>query len=255
MIKVAKYVIYDILRSKVLLIYTAFLFITTTLMFSLQDDEQKALVSLLSVVLIILPLVSIIFSTSYFYNAYEFMELLISQPLKRSTILMAQYSGISISLVLAFLVGVAAPVLILGYSGTALTLVISGILLTFCFSAFAILASVITRDKARGIGLSLLFWFILAILYDAVVMGILYSFSDYPMEKFVIILASFNPIDLARISVLLKMDISALMGYTGAVYQDFFGSGWGLVYSGVILSIWVFVPLLLAFRLFRKKNI
>lgn len=255
MFKVAKYVIYDILRSKVLLLYTLFLLLTTVALFWLQEDESKTLVSLLSVEMIVLPLVSIIFSTSYFYNAYEFMELLVSQPLKRTTILMAQYTGISISLVVGYLIGVGLPLILFNASSTALSLLFSGVMLTLCFSSFAFLASVMTRDKARGIGVSLMFWFIMAVLYDAALMAVLYAMSDYPMEKTVIVLASFNPIDLARISVLLKMDVSALMGYTGALYKDFFGSVWGSLYSFVVLAVWVAIPLWMALRIFKRKNI
>lgn len=255
MFKVAKYVIYDILRSKVLLLYTLFLLLTTVALFWLQEDESKTLVSLLSVEMIVLPLVSIIFSTSYFYNAYEFMELLVSQPLKRTTILMAQYTGISISLVVGYLIGVGLPLILFNASSTAFSLLFSGVMLTLCFSSFAFLASVMTRDKARGIGVSLMFWFIMAVLYDAALMAVLYAMSDYPMEKTVIVLASFNPIDLARISVLLKMDVSALMGYTGALYKEFFGSVWGSLYSFVVLGVWVAMPLWLALRIFKRKNI
>jgi hypothetical protein len=42
-----------------------------------------------------------------------------------------------------------------------------------------------------------------------------------------IILSALNPIDLGRILFLMKFDIAALMGYTGAVFQRFFGSGLG----------------------------
>jgi Cu-processing system permease protein len=39
------------------------------------------------------------------------------------------------------------------------------------------------------------------------------------MEKFTLLLSALNPIDLGRIFMMLKMDVSALMGYTGALYK------------------------------------
>ena len=92
-------------------------------------------------------------------------------------------------------------------------------------------------------------------IYDGLVLGILFSFNEYPLEKAVIALASFNPIDLGRIIILMKMDISALMGLTGAVYKQFFGSSFGIIYSLSIMLMWIITPLLIALRIFKKKNL
>jgi Cu-processing system permease protein len=64
-----------------------------------------------------------------------------------------------------------------------------------------------------------------------------------------------NPIDLGRIYLMLQMDVSALMGYTGATYKDFFGSSVGLLYTLGIMLIWMVVPVLLAVRSFNKKDL
>ena len=84
---------------------------------------------------------------------------------------------------------------------------------------------------------------------------VLFSFSDYPMEKFTLFLSALNPIDLARIFIMLKMDVSALMGYTGALYQDFFGSGSGILFTVGIMFLWIVLPLYGALRTFRKKDL
>jgi Cu-processing system permease protein len=127
--------------------------------------------------------------------------------------------------------------------------------LTFVFVALAFAASVSTRDKAKAIGIALLFWFYFSLIYDGLILYIIYSFSDYPLEKITLTLVSLNPIDLARIIILLKLDLSALMGYTGAFYKNFFGSSFGVVYSVCFLSLWAVAPLLLAMRKFVRKDI
>ncbi|MDX1740094.1 MAG: hypothetical protein R3178_02330, partial [Rhodothermales bacterium] len=63
-----------------------------------------------------------------------------------------------------------------------------------------------------------------------------------------------NPIDLGRIILLLQIDISALMGYTGAVFEQFFGSPMGLAMSSGALLIWISGSLLLARRTFLRKD-
>ena len=74
------------------------------------------------------------------------------------------------------------------------------------------------------------------------------------MEKATLLLAALNPIDLARVVVLLQMDISALMGYTGALFREWLGSSWGILSAMIILLLWAVVPMLLAVRVFRKKR-
>jgi len=128
-------------------------------------------------------------------------------------------------------------------------------LLTFVFVAFAFSASVSTRDKAKAIGVALLFWFYFTLIYDGLILYIIYTFSDYPLDKVTLTLVSLNPIDLARIIILLKLDLSALMGYTGAFYKNFFGSSLGVFYSLAFLSVWTLAPLLLAMKKFVKKDI
>jgi Cu-processing system permease protein len=221
----------------------------------MEENSSKAVLSLLNIVLIVVPLVSMVFSTIHWYNSYEFIELMLTQPISRKKVLWSEYTGISSSLVAAFLMGVGVPVVIYNFNSTGLALILVGSLLTLVFTSIAFLASVKSKDKARGIGAALLLWFYFALIYDGLVLTVLFAFSDYPMEKITLLLSSLNPIDLGRIYLMLQMDVSALMGYTGATYKDFFGSSVGLLYTLGIMLIWMVVPVLLAVRSFNKKDL
>ena len=255
MLKISKYIVYDIVRSKVLIAYTLFLLLMSIGLFSIEENSSKSLISLMSIIMVIVPLVSIVFSTTYFYNACEFMELLVAQPLGRTSILLGEYIGVALSMVCAFFIGIGIPVLVYAPGITGIVLLTSGIGLTLIFTSLAFFSAVSTRDKARGIGLALMIWFYFSVIYDGIVLAILFAFNDYPLEKAVIALASFNPIDLGRIIILLKLDISALMGFTGAVYKNFFGSNFGLFYSLFLMLIWIIIPLLVSVRIFKRKNL
>jgi len=255
MLKLSRYVLYDIVRSKVVIAYTLFLFLVSFGLFQLEGNESKAILSLLNIVLIVVPLISMIFTTIHYYNSYEFIELMLSQPLSRSRILLSEYGGVALSLLSAFFIGTGVPVLLFAFNATGLALLFTGGALTLVFTSIAFLASVKARDKARGIGSALLLWFYFALIYDALVMLILFSFSDYPMEKFTLLLSSLNPIDLGRIFIMLKMDVSALMGYTGALYKDFFGSATGTLFTMGIMLLWIVLPLWLALRAFKRKDL
>jgi Cu-processing system permease protein len=253
--KITKYVLYDIVRNRFVLGYTALLLAITLSFFGFESDSNKGLLSLLNIILMVVPLVSIIFSTIHFYNSYEFIELLLAQPLSRQRIFLSEYAGVAASLSLAFLVGVGVPTVLFDGSQRGAVLIISGLLLTLTFVSLAFLAAVVTRDKAKGIGLALVLWFYFALVYDGLVLGILFSFSDYPLEKPMLLLTALNPTDLARVMVLMKMDISALMGFTGAVFQDFFSTQYGLLVALAVLLVWVAWPVAVATRIFSKKDL
>lgn len=253
--KITKYVLLDILRNRILLTYTVLLLVISLSVFNLEDNPAKGVLSLLNVVLIVLPLVSLIFSTIYIYNSSEFIELLLSQPIRRTRLLLSLFTGLACSLLIAFLVGAGLPILFYVPSTAGVLLLLTGLALTIVFVALAMLAAVITRDKARGIGISILLWFYFSLLYDGLVLFLLFQFSDYPLEKPSIVLASLNPIDLGRTLILLQLDASAMMGYTGAVFKSFFGSGPGAVYATAVLLLWMLLPLWLAVRKFNRKDL
>lgn len=253
--KIIKYVVIDILRNKIMLVYTAFLFLVSFSVFSLEDNSAKGLLSLLNLLLFIVPLVSIIFSTIYIYNSAEFIELLVCQPLKRKFIWLSLFTGLSISLTLAFLLGCGIPLMIYEPTSTGLIMAITGSLLSVIFVAISMLATVGTRDKAKGIGKAILLWLYFALLFDGLVLFLLFQFADYPLEKIMMVVSALNPIDLSRIVILLRLDVSALMGYTGAVFKQFFGTTLGFIISIVALLTWVNIPLWRSTIKFKNKDL
>lgn len=254
--KIIKYVFLDILQRKIILAYTLFLLLVSLSFFQSESNPGKAMVSLLNVVLIVLPLISLIFSTIHFYNSYEFIELLLAQPMQRSKILLSEFAGVAASLLLAFVTGIGLPLFwFVPHQPTAWALLFSGCSLTLIFVSLSFLASVMSRDKATGIGIALLLWLYFSLIYDGLVLSILFAFSDYPLERIMILLASLNPVDLGRIFVLLQMDISALMGYTGAIYKNFLGTGTGILFTAVVMLFWIVLPLWLSVVIFVRKDL
>ena len=255
MFKLSRYVLYDILRNRIVIAYAVFLLIISFSLFRMEENSSRAMLSLMNIVLIVLPLVSLVFTTIHYYNSYEFIELMLAQPLSRTRILLSEFSGVCMSLLSAFWLGVGVPLLIYSPDETGFALLFTGTALTVVFTSIAFLAAVKSKDKTKGIGFALLLWFYFSLIYDGLVLLILFAFSDYPMEKFTLLLSALNPIDLGRIFIMLKMDVSALMGYTGALYKDFFGSGTGLLFTGGIMLLWAVIPLLLAIKIFKRKDL
>lgn len=253
--KIIKYVFIDILRNKIMLAYTGFLLLISLSIFNLEDNSAKGLLSLLNIILIIVPLVSLLFSAIYVYNSTEFLELLVSQPLKRKTIWLSLFSGLATSMTFAFLMGAGVPILIYEATATGFMMLSVGLMLSVIFVAIAMLAAVMARDKAKGIGVVILLWLYFSIIFDGMVLFVLFQFADYPLEKIMVGIAALNPIDLGRILILLKMDISAMMGYTGAIFKDFFGTQLGLIISFSVLITWIVIPAWLSLRKFKHKDL
>ncbi len=253
--KIIKYVILDILRNRIMIAYTLFLLLISLSVFNLEYNPDKGILSLVNIVLIIVPLVSVVFSTIYVYNSSEFIELLVSQPLRRGRLWASIFTGLALSLSLAFLAGVGIPILLYNPSASGMIMLLSGIALSIIFVSIALLASVMTRDKAKGIGVAILLWFFFTLIYDGIVLFTLFQFADYPMEQPMIAMTSLNPVDLARVLMLLKLDISALMGYSGALFQSFFGGNGGMIYSAFVLVLWAVIPFWLSVRKFKTKDL
>ena len=107
------------------------------------------------------------------------------------------------------------------------------------------------ENKIKGFGYAVLLWLFFAVIYDGLFLLSLIIFEDYPLDKYSLVATMLNPVDLSRTLILLKLDISALMGYTGAVFKSFFGTRSGFFISIFMLILWTLIPL---YNLIRKAN-
>jgi len=97
--RIIKIILLDILKNKIVLAYTLILAALSWSSFALEDNSAKGLLTILNVILFTVPLVSILFATIYLYNSSEFIELLLSQPIKRRKIWTSLFLGLSLSMV------------------------------------------------------------------------------------------------------------------------------------------------------------
>lgn len=259
MIKILKYSFSDLMRSRWSFIYLGFYLLLGFVLLFLNNDLSKGIITLMNVIVVLTPMIGTIFGIMYYYNSREFTELLLAQPVKRSTIFMGQYLGIAISLSLSLVIGLGVPFLAYGLfrSGEILDfalLLINGTFLTFIFVAISICIALFNTNKIKGFGYAILMWLFFAVIYDGLVLMSMMIFKDYPLDNFALIASFLNPIDLSRILILLKLDISALLGYTGALFQKFFGTSAGLIVSIGLMMLWTVIPCGLLIRKSSKND-
>ncbi len=252
---ITKIIMLDNLKSKVVIGYFLMLSLISWTSLLIEDNEAKGALTLLNIILFIVPLMSLLYSTVYLYNSREFIVLLLSQPIRRGQIWHSLFGGVSGGLTAAFLAGAGIPVLLYTDTGTALMMLVIGIATTIIFAALAFLTATLTSDKTRGIGAAIILWLLFTMIYDAVLMYFIMVFSDYPIEMPMSVLLMLNPLDLARFQIILKIDVSAMMGYSGAAFQHFFGETIGIISSIVLLMIWIVGPYLLSLRIFKRKDL
>ncbi|MGB8704582.1 MAG: ABC transporter permease [Gillisia sp.] len=259
MLKILKYSIYDLMRSRWSYIYFLFYLLLGAVLLFLNHDLSKAVITLMNIIIILVPLIGTIFGVMYYYNSREFTELLLAQPIKRSSIFLGQFFGVATSLSLSLVIGLGLPFILYGiFNSSAIwnfsLLLVTGAFLTFIFTALSFVIALSNENKIKGFGYAILLWLFMAVIYDGIFLISLLYFEDYPLDKFSLVATMLNPVDLSRVLILLKLDISALLGYTGAVFQKFFGTDFGLLLSLILLIFWVCVPTFFIWRIAKRKD-
>lgn len=257
-LKVSRYEMSNIVRSRWFLLYTAFFLASTDALIRFGGDGGRALLSLTSVVLFVVPLMALVFGATYLYDAREFTELLLAQPVGRGRLFAGLFLGLALPLAAALAVGIGIPFAWHGVGGpellvTLLVLLGCGVTLTLVFVALAFLIAIRSDDRVRGLGAAVGTWLVLTVLYDGLVLVGVALLSDYAIERPVLGLMLANPVDLARVLLLQRFDSGALQGYTGAVFARFF-DGAGSMIAVAMLALWVIVPVALGLRAFRRQD-
>lgn len=249
----------NLTRIKWLWLYFLFLILGSFLFNYLGEDETKVLISLLSISLLVVPLVAAFFGITYFYDGRNFLEFLLSQPVGRVRLLLVRYISLNLFLSGLYIISAISPFVpdFLNFreKGTLLLLILSGVLLSLVFTALAFLIGLVVEEKAKGVSLILGIWLYLTFLHDGLILSVVYIFKDYPLEKVVLLLTLLNPVDLARVLVILNLDIAAIMGLTGSVFKEILGSWLGITLSVLSLGLWFVIPFSLSLYLFKKKDL
>ena len=257
--KVMKYQMRNVLRARAVVGYALFFLVASGGLVRMGGGVERALPSLANLALFVVPLVSIVITVVFLYDGRAFNELLLAHPLKRRDLFLGVYLGLTLPLAGAVGLGLALPPLLMGGWSVAPAgvLVVPGIgmVLTAVFTGLGTLVAVRVQEPARGLGLALVSWLILTVAYDGLVLVASQALAAWPLEKPMLAAMILNPVDLGRLVVLMTLDASVLLGYTGAVFQRFFGGSLGVLVAGGAMIVWILLPSGLALRRFRGMDL
>lgn len=251
-----RYQLVNVLRAKWLIIYALFFFLFVGALLTFGGDSTKVTASVLSIVLLIVPMISILYGAIYWYDSVPFIHLLLAQPIRRSHVFLSIWLAVSLGLAGSFALSVIFALLFnRSFGEDVFLVVIFGCILSFIFVALGQLISVIVSDRMKGVGLAFLLWFYFSILHDALVFGVASSLRDRPIEIPTMILMAVNPVDLVRVRVLLTLDLSAMMGYTGKILQHFLSGAIGGIFVTGALLFWTVISVYAGVRIFSRADI
>src|SRR5262245_7997610 len=220
----------------------------------------RVTLSLMNLVLIIVPLTGLMLGVTSIAGGGESLALLLAQPVGRGEVLAGKFLGLAGALAAAQALGFGGGGMVVALNGgidqvpgflvlTGLSVVLSWITL-----AAAIGIAALWPDRLRAMSAALLLWLLMVIAYDLVVLGATALLSGLPLQSVLFPALIANPVDLVRVLTTLAVGSGALFGPTAAVLMRRFGTAGGVSLGLAVLLVEGTVPMVLAARMFRRRD-
>ncbi len=226
---------------------------------------SKTAASIINLVLLFVPLISIITGGVSISQEREngTLAYLLSHPINKNEIFLGKFLGILLAIWFSILIGFGLAGLGVAVvdgqgeiTGYLITVFLSA-LLAACFLSIGFLVSVYSSKASKAIGISVFLWLLFIILGDLGIMGTTVA-MDLGIKQ-VFGLALLNPAEVYKISsVLVLSPRFEILGPVGIYAVRTFGEQGVLLLLSIIMILWVLIPLGLAYMVFtrfRKEEI
>lgn len=230
--------------------------------FSGMQSFTRTSASLLNLVLYIVPLVALTMGTLSFTGDKGSTELLFSQPLSRSEVVLGKLFGVFFSIALSTLIGFTlAGGIVVAANGAEgfsryISFVVLSLALSFVFLSLSLLVSTLSRRKSKAFGVALFVWFFFVLFYDLLALGGTLFLKGKTANTFLFLSLFGNPVDMVRVATLIILDNVTIFGAAGAAMLRFLGGQTAsllLLVGG--LFAWMTIPLFLSNILMRRQDI
>ena len=228
------------------------------------QDFARTAVSLVQLVLLLVPLTALMIGVLSLAPERGAAELVFSQPVARSTILLGKLLGLFQALAAAQAVGFgAAGALVYGQSGSEglggfLLLVAASLVTTAVFLGLAALlsAGAVGRRRTRALALALVVWFVAVVLFDLAALGLASLLPSRSASRVLMVSVIANPIGAVRTGTLLGIEGTGAFGAASLALFRFTRSAGGVgVVLGLSLLFWLVAPVTLAVRRLQKADV
>jgi Cu-processing system permease protein len=228
------------------------------------QDFARTAASLMQLVLLLVPLTSLVMGVLALTPDRGAAEILFSQPLPRSAVLLGTLLGLFEALVTAQLLGFGAAGLVIflraGEGGVLGFLMVAAgsVVLTAVFLslAAAIASGRFGRRRIRALATALVLWVALALLFDVVVLAAASLLRSGHASRLLIVSTLANPIDAVRTASLLAIEGTAAFGSASAALFRFTnGPSGAAALLALSLAVWIAAPLAYAGRRLSRVDI
>jgi Cu-processing system permease protein len=228
------------------------------------QDFARTSASLVQLVVLVVPLASLLMGTLALAPERGAAELLFSQPVSRTTILLGEMLGLFGALAGAQLIGFGLAGAVVfrnsgGEGGVGYLVLVSGsLLLTAAFLSIAALiaAGVAGRRRTRALAIALVVWFLGVILVDLAALGVASLLPSYAASRVLIVSVILNPVGAVRTGALLGIEGTAAFGSASLALLRFtHGPGGAALILTLSAVAWVILPAVAAAQRLKRVDL
>jgi Cu-processing system permease protein len=223
---------------------------------------SRTAIGLLNLTLYLVPLLALLLGINSMTTEREEgpLEVLLAQPIARSSVVLGKFCGLAVALAAALLGGFGVAGLVIGFAGAdadvggyvMLLLRSFGLGLAFLSLGLGIASGAATRLQALSWGM--LLWFVTVLLYDLIVVGATALFGGNLLKAALGVLLVANPVDLVRVATLIHLGGVDSFGLTAQTLIGFLRGIYGTLLLTSALCAWIAIPLLVTIRIFSRRD-
>jgi Cu-processing system permease protein len=228
-----------------------------------MQDFARTAASLLQLVLLLVPLTALVIGVLELAPERGEVELLYSQPVRRSRILLGRLAGLFAALAAAQACGLGAAGLVLFVrsgplgAGAYALLFAAALLVTAVFLGIAALLSAGGPGRrTRALALAVVVWFVAEVLLDVAALGAATLLPSGAASRALILAALVNPITAIRTGALLGIQGTTAFGAASLALLRFTAGPAGaaalLLFS---VAAWIGLPVALAVRRLSRADL
>lgn len=269
---IAKKEVMDNIRNKWIIVISI-LFTALVLLASFGGsywkDFEATISSLSLIVYFIIPIIGLMIGYASIVGEIErgSMNSLLAHPLKRVEIVLGKFFGNGLVLSLSILIGFGISGIVISLNtssvnyGVYLGFIALSILLGLVFLSLSMCFSAFLKRRSLSMGVSILFYFLLTIIWSFISGIILISANPdiynntraqmsgfiFPDSYFAVNMV--NPV--TAYSGIIELNLGSSGPGSPSIYPSFFTTG-SLI---LVLFIWIIVPLILTYLKFERKDV
>ena len=219
----------------------------------------KSLAGLVHLSLFFVPLMALVPAVGAIADERESgaLEYVLSQPVSFGEVFWGKWVGTAGAVVLSIMIGLGAASAVAVLQGVPAVVVIAMfafvVLLALTFVALGFLLTSLVRSRLKATSIGMLLWLVFVALGT---LGVMAAFVRWGLPAQVLVTWAFvNPVEAFRVGILSVLDPDlSILGPLGQRIVDGFGVGGTVALSAASLLLWVVLPTLLAWTVFKRPD-